>query len=107
MLIETAPAVTVKLSVTKLAKPKIPVVAVGIAEVVTAVTKPFALTVIKGIVVEVPKLPTLALTVASVSAFDTSAEPLKLTDQVASPVVAILRAVAKMLELSALPIKLP
>ena len=64
--------------------------AVAIEAVVTAVTKPLALTVTTGIAVVVPNVPTVLLTVAKVKAPVTAADPLKLPDvHVASPVALI------------------
>ena len=66
-MIVTAPAITLKFVESKLAKPATEDVATGIAVDETAVINPFELTVIFGIVVLLPKLPTLLLTVARVA----------------------------------------
>ena len=77
------------------------------ATVDTAVISPLPFTVITGIVVSEPYVPTFEFTVANVIAALSFALPLKLTDQVASPVVAIVRAVASVVAVEALPVSAP
>ena len=80
------------------------VLAKGIAVDPAAVTKPLALTVKLGTVTLSPKLPTLVLTVARVSAPLTFALPSTLESVAdASPVKFKLRAVAHFVAVAALP----
>jgi hypothetical protein len=84
------------------ALPTCAVVGAGAEPVEAAVTKPFALTVILATVNE----PTFALTVASVPAPVTAAEPLNEPLVYAkSPVIAIVRPVAKVVAVLAFPLK--
>ena len=72
-----------------------------------AVTRPFAFTVSTGIAVVEPKLPTFELTVAKVRAPDTAAVPSTAERvAVASPVKLRFRAVAHLVAVDALPVKL-
>ena len=81
---------------------------VTIAAVDTAVTSPLALTVITGIAVVVPKLPTLLLTVARVETKPTTADPLKATlGAVISPDTEKFLAVARVVAVLALPVSAP
>ena len=107
--IATAPAVTLKLSLLKLARPRVLVDAVGIALVVTAVTRPLALTVIAGTEVLVPNEPTLLLTFARVIARSTAALPLNATpaEVVASPLTEKLREFCRVVAVAALPERAP
>ena len=74
------------------------------AAVVTPVIKPFPLTVNTGIEVELPNVPVLEFTVASVKAVDTLLEPsIALNVAVASPVNATLIGFNQLLEVAALP----
>ena len=76
-----------------------------IEAVLTAVTKPFALTVTTGICVAEPKLPTFELTVASVIAALTAALPsTELSVAVASPVKLKSLAVIHFVAVLALPV---
>ena len=76
--------------------------------VLTAVTRPLALTVTTGMADDEPYVPTFEFTVASVPAAVTFAEPLN--DglvHVTSPVMAIVRPVAKVVAVVALPESAP
>jgi hypothetical protein len=78
------------------------------ADVVTDVTRPFALTVTTGIDDAEPNVPTLLLTVANVDADDTLPDPsnAKLV-QATSPLIAIVLAVANAVAVLALPVNAP
>ena len=81
---------------------------VEILAVLTAVTKPLALTVTTGIAVVVPNDPTLLLTVANVPAPVTLPEPSNDAEvHVMSPVIPIVLPVASAVAVSALPVKSP
>jgi hypothetical protein len=83
------------------------VLAVGIAVVDTAVTRPLPFTVMVGTVVELPNAPVFELTVASVSAALTATLPSNETVHDASPVAVIERAVASVVAVVALPVSAP
>ena len=81
---------------------------VEIVAVVTPVTKPLAFTVITGIAVEEPYVPTLAFTVARVNAAETFALPSTFSNAaVASPVKDKLRGVDHLSAESAEPVIVP